>query len=71
MVVLDNVKISGETNWILFHTFSLYNVDLKFQTSKRAFSVILVRIKLRITNIKLKIAIKLKNTGFYGDFSAF
>ena len=31
----------------------------------------LAEIKLRITNIKLKIEIKLKNTGFYGDFSAF
>ena len=27
--------------------------------------------KLKITNIKLKIAIKLKNPGFYGAFSAF
>ena len=27
--------------------------------------------KPRITNIKLKIAIKLKNTGFYGDFRRF
>ena len=33
MVVLDFVKISGETNWILFHTFSLYNVDFKLTVS--------------------------------------
>ena len=31
----------------------------------------LAEIKLRISNIKLNITIKLKNTGFYGDFSAF
>ena len=33
MVVQDFVKISGETNWILFHTFSLYNVDFKLTVS--------------------------------------
>ena len=31
----------------------------------------LARRKIRITNIKLKITIKLKNTGFYSDFLAF
>ena len=35
MDVLDNVKINREANWILFHTFRLYNVDFKLAVSSR------------------------------------
>ena len=48
-----------------FLTFSTKNVLFDLITA------FLAKRKLRITNIKLEIAIKLKNTGFHEDFSAF
>ena len=65
LLLKNAIKIWGIFSIKFFGTFSTKNILFDCITP------FLAERKLRFTNIKLKIAIKLRNTDFYGVFSAF